>query len=113
MLAAASAPEDAVLAHSLSWHQAPVILSRAELLSDDSPQRLLKRLTLPVHIVSQGEIDQSLVVTATGCMDLTLEPVKEIVVQTNGDASLSRWNRNHRTPLGSTEVIFFSHGSFS
>jgi hypothetical protein len=88
-------------------------LTRAELLSDNPPQRLLERLTLPVHILSQSDIDQSLVVTTTGCMDLALEPLNEVIIQANGDTSLSRWNRNHRTSLSSAEVIFFSHGFFS
>src|SRR5436305_15060066 len=88
-------------------------LARAEFLSDNSPQRLLERLTLLVHKLSQSAIDESLVVTTTGCMDLALEPLNEIVVQANCDASLARWNRHHRTRLRSAEVVFFSHGFFS
>jgi hypothetical protein len=91
----------------------PASLARSELLSDHSPERLLERLTLPVHVLSQSDIDESLVVTAAGCMDLPLEPFDEVIVQTNGDASLSRRHRNHRTPLSLAEVVFFSHRPFS
>jgi len=91
----------------------PNALARVELLSDNPPERLLERLTLPVHMLSQSGIDQSLVITATGCMHLALEPFDEVIVQADGDTSLSRWNRNYRTPLGSAEGVFFSHRFFS
>jgi hypothetical protein len=54
------------------------ILARAEFLSDNSPQRLLERPTLLFHKLSQSAIDESLVVTTTGCMDLALEPLRGV-----------------------------------
>jgi len=46
-------------------------------------------------------------------MDLTLEPLNEIIVEANCDARLPRWDRDNWAPLSLAEVVFFSHVFFS
>jgi hypothetical protein len=43
---------------------------------------------------------------------LFLEPLKEILIETDRDAGLSGRNRNDRATLGLAEVVFLSHGPF-
>ena len=63
-------------------------LPGSELFPDDPSQRLFQRLSLPLHELSQGDVDQGLVITTTCRVDLILEPLNEVVVEPDRDSRL-------------------------
>lgn len=83
--------------------------SRAQFLANDAPQGVLEELSPPLDILSEGLIDEHLLVAASSGVDLVLEPLEEIIVEADGDSRLPLGDRNHRSPLGLAEVVLFPH----
>jgi hypothetical protein len=50
-----------------------------------------------------------LITAAASGLDLISEPVNDLVVKSDGDPGLARWERNDRSPLPSAEIIEFLH----
>ncbi len=51
-------------------------------------------------------IDQRLIVTAAGLVNLSTKPVKNLVIQADGDPALAARGRNHRASSALTEIVF-------
>ena len=56
----------------------------ANLLPNDTTQRLLQRLSLARYVMAQRIIDQRLIVPAAGLVDLTPEPGNRLRIQPEG-----------------------------
>jgi len=64
-------------------------------------------------MIAKSAVDQRLVISATSFMNLRLEPFKEIVIQTNGNAGFPRNLGKNWAALGLGKIVLFSHLSFS
>jgi len=82
-------------------------------LPNDAAEGILKRLAKALNVLDEGYVDQGLVVAAPRCVDLSLKPGKDVVVKTNGNASLTWGQRIEGAPLGSAKIVLRLHDSSS
>ena len=76
-------PEDVEAPSMSSVAIRSVLAGSLEFLTHYAPQDVLQRLAPPSHMIAKGRVDQCLIVAATRLMDLSLEPSKKIVVESN------------------------------
>src|SRR5438552_4476761 len=81
----------------------------AKFLADDASHNLLDGLFRMLHVAPQCRVDERLIVTATGFIDLLLEPCQHVIVQTDGDPRLALRHVYYRASLRFAEVVFTFH----
>lgn len=78
-------------------------------LTEDAPDRVLKRLGVAFDRLPQRTIDRTLVVSSAGRMNLLAEPFQHVVIDSNRDSSLPRRHGIHRPLLRSAEIKVLLH----
>jgi hypothetical protein len=78
---------------------------------DHSAECLLERLGTAFQPVAQRSVHQGLEVAAAGSLDLTPEPLEDIVVQANRNPSLFSREWIDRSPPRMREMVFVFHCS--
>jgi len=63
-----------------------------------------------LHVFTQREVDQFLIVSTPGRVNLLPEPIKHVVIEPNGNASLPGWSRVDGSSPTLPEVILLFHG---
>ena len=87
-----------------------LVLAARKLLAEDPAQSPFERL-LPIgDVFPEREVDERLVVAAPRGVDSLAKPGEHVVVEANGDAGLSRGNRQNTAPLTPAEVVLLLHG---
>jgi hypothetical protein len=80
-----------------------------ELLANDASKRIRKTILARTHVLPQRAIDQGLVVTPTGRVNLLAKPPQNVIVYSDGDARLTWWCLENSTPFPSTEIVLVLH----
>ena len=72
-----------------------------EFFAQYSPERVFEGFVVGAHVISQGRVHQCLVVPAAGLVDPRPEPVENIVIDPDRDASLP-WGGLEYRPSSTT-----------
>ena len=83
-----------------------VLAGVAEFFADDAAEGGFEGLVGAANVLLQGLIDQSLVIAAASSVDLLAEPVENVVIKADGDASLALRDGEDRAALSSAEIVF-------
>ena len=87
--------------------------TRLKFLPEHPSQSILQRFRTMLNVFAQCLIDQTLVVASTSLVHLALEPFDHVIVEPNGNASLSFRNSDYRASFGFRKIVFLSHQSSS
>jgi hypothetical protein len=85
-------------------------LSAAKLLSNNAAQDGFERLLLIPNEQAEGVIDPSLIAPSPSRVSLTTEPLENVVIEADRDASLAGAGRNDGAPSGFREIVVLAHG---
>lgn len=81
----------------------------SELFPQDAAEGLLQRFTASLNMLSECEVNEALIVSPSSCMNLIPEPLKYIVIKTDGDSRLTRRNGYHLPSLPLAEIVSLCH----
>ena len=88
----------------------PTLRGCPKLLADYSAQRFFQGVRgTTVDVLAQRGVDQCLVITTAGLVDLLTEPVNDLVVEEQLDFGKARRSLHHGTALAGAEVVRGRH----
>ena len=90
----------------------PLFVVFSQFFPDDNAKRIRQRLFIRLYVFPQRPVDQTLIISATGFVDLGSKLFKNIIIKSNGYARLSRRSPDNCASYSATEVIFFFHRNY-
>src|SRR5512138_1043459 len=81
----------------------------AQFLANHDPNLVLQRFLVRFDMLTQGIVDQGLVIATTGRMDLLPEPSEYVVIDPDRDSCFPRRCLDRGTSFASPEIIFSFH----
>ena len=83
--------------------------SALEFFPYDAPEGAFQGLPASTDKVSQGHIDQSLIVAPSSLVDFVPKPVQKVVVQPNCHSCFAWWDRHNCSTFALAEIVFLFH----
>lgn len=71
-------------------------VARVRFLAQHAAQRILKKRMTTLYVLAQHLIDQRLIVVTTRSIYLALEPLDDVLIETNRDSGLALRYADHR-----------------
>ena len=91
------------------WKMPWRLASAPQFLSYDSADCRFQRFASTCDVLKERIIDQRLIVSAAGLIDLLAEPIQDFVVEAYGNPRFPGRSGNHRPPFCLREVVFTLH----